>query len=460
MRKMGLIFCLVLLSFSGNNLSFAADTPQTMNCSVFGTFTVVNNTITKNSNCAGEVVIPDLVTEIAANAFYENKNITSIVFGKSQIKLQEYAFYKAEGIKNLTIPDSVTKIGWGALTGLSSLENLTLNARYAEIADNNFNDLAKLKSLELAEGTLVIPGGSFYGAKSLESLIIPKSVRKILPNAFRGLASLKKLELNNGLVEIGFGAFEGPNSISQIKIPQSVEIIGDAAFRRSYSAESFVVEAGNRNYSSDSQGGFYDFTKSNLIHAPLGRTSFVIPPSVRFISKDAFGELGWNGTLDYAAKSLATLTIPPTVAVFDEELNKMIKIAVSKRTEVTEQFNGVVVTLNRYKVDISKLFNEYTIYFQQNQKLKTSLQRAIDYKIPELASQSEIDSIRELIGGSSAAAALASDFLIAQAGITKYLALENIKSKAVKTTISCIKGKVTKKVTSVSPKCPAGYKKK
>ncbi len=32
--------------------------------------------------------------------------------------------------------------------------------------------------------------------------------------------------------------------------------------------------------------------------------------------------------------------------------------------------------------------------------------------------------------------------------------------KVKKTTITCIKGKLTKKVTSVSPKCPAGYKKK
>ena len=29
-----------------------------------------------------------------------------------------------------------------------------------------------------------------------------------------------------------------------------------------------------------------------------------------------------------------------------------------------------------------------------------------------------------------------------------------------KTTITCVKGKLTKKVTAVNPKCPAGYKKK
>ena len=31
---------------------------------------------------------------------------------------------------------------------------------------------------------------------------------------------------------------------------------------------------------------------------------------------------------------------------------------------------------------------------------------------------------------------------------------------AAKTTITCVKGKTTKKVTGVNPKCPSGYKKK
>jgi hypothetical protein len=33
-------------------------------------------------------------------------------------------------------------------------------------------------------------------------------------------------------------------------------------------------------------------------------------------------------------------------------------------------------------------------------------------------------------------------------------------SLSKKSTITCIKGKTTKKVTAVKPKCPAGYKKK
>ena len=68
--------------------------------------------------------------------------------------------------------------------------------------------------------------------------------------------------------------------------------------------------------------------------------------------------------------------------------------------------------------------------------------------------------MRELIGGGSGSA-LASDFLLAQAGITKYVALENIKAKTgKKSTITCVKGKLSKKVSAINPKCPTGYKKK
>ncbi|NCU87489.1 MAG: hypothetical protein EBV58_06765, partial [Actinobacteria bacterium] len=34
------------------------------------------------------------------------------------------------------------------------------------------------------------------------------------------------------------------------------------------------------------------------------------------------------------------------------------------------------------------------------------------------------------------------------------------KNATTKTTITCVKGKTTKKVTGLNPKCPSGYKKK
>jgi hypothetical protein len=125
---------------------------------------------------------------------------------------------------------------------------------------------------------------------------------------------------------------------------------------------------------------------------------------------------------------------------------------------MNETFIALSNNLNKYKTDIAQIFRDYPAYFNQSPELRSSLQRAIDYKIPAVASQSGIDAIRDLIGGGSGSA-LASDFLLAQAGITKYVALENIKAKTAKrTTITCVKGKLSKKVSAVNPTCPAGYK--
>jgi hypothetical protein len=134
--------------------------------------------------------------------------------------------------------------------------------------------------------------------------------------------------------------------------------------------------------------------------------------------------------------------------------------AAALNKEMNETFIALTNNLNKYKTDIAQIFRDYPAYFNQSPELRSSLQRALDYTIPTVASQSGIDAIRELIGGGSGSA-LASDFLLAQAGITKYVALEKINAKtAKKTTVTCAKGKVTKKVTAVKPKCPSGYKKK
>jgi hypothetical protein len=44
--------------------------------------------------------------------------------------------------------------------------------------------------------------------------------------------------------------------------------------------------------------------------------------------------------------------------------------------------------------------------------------------------------------------------------ITRQVASAQIKATGARQTITCIKGKQTKKITAVNPKCPSGYKKR
>ena len=141
------------------------------------------------------------------------------------------------------------------------------------------------------------------------------------------------------------------------------------------------------------------------------------------------------------------------------------QLVLDKATEDKEfmlLFNALVLTLDKYKTDISKLFINYPGYFEQNPEMKSSLQRAIDYVIPTTPSKVDYDSLTDLISGGVGKKALASDFLLAQIGVNKYRAIEKMKSKSVNkvTSVICVKGKTLKKVSAVNPKCPAGYKKK
>jgi hypothetical protein len=52
-------------------------------------------------------------------------------------------------------------------------------------------------------------------------------------------------------------------------------------------------------------------------------------------------------------------------------------------------------------------------------------------------------------------------FITDRLGATKAVADKAVADKAVatkKTTITCVKAKLTKKVTNINPKCPSGYK--
>ena len=445
-----LISLLVFLaSATTSSIVQAANESREIACSTFGTFFVVNNVVTKNSNCSGVVVIPEGVTEIGQYAFSENKNITSVEFGKDVTTIGIYAFMGAKSLKTLSIPNNVRRIGWGAFNDLSNIESLFIGSGALEIDDNNFGNLEKLVKLQFAEGITRLPGNSFNGASSLESLSFPQSLRVIPANTFRAAIKLRSLQLNNGLKEIGFNSLSYLNSIEKIEIPESVEVIGERVFEDLKSLNEFSVASNSRVYSSDSQGVLYDKLKSNLIKAPMNRVSIVIPPSVQFVSFRAFGTPG------SPAKSVATLVIPETVKVVDDDqLKRMIQDAVVKaaaevkaKAEAEAKAKAEAEANAKYE----SVLNQYQALLERIRLLKI--------KYPQVSTLSGLEAKMmnlPIIKGSDLSSAL---YNINSVN-SKLDSSEKVWAKTQKTTINCVKGKLTKKVTAINPKCPAGYKKK
>ena len=105
----------------------AAET--TVSCSVAGTFTISGTTVTSStSNCAGEIVIPANITEIASFVF-NRRNITKVTFeANSQLQAIGYYAFEFTKISSLTLPASVNEIRSGAFSS-TQLTSISIPAQ-------------------------------------------------------------------------------------------------------------------------------------------------------------------------------------------------------------------------------------------------------------------------------------------------------------------------------------------
>ena len=86
--------------------------------------------------------------------------------------------------------------------------------------------------------------------------------------------------------------------------------------------------------------------------------------------------------------------------------------------------------------------------------------RGIDYSVASDPSQQDLNEITTLISGDAGWVGVLALKLEAESLIKSQISVDKAKAKSAtkKTKITCVKGKLTKKVTAVKPKCPKGYK--
>ncbi len=136
------------ISFSSNPLSYAKHL-----------YSDANTEIT-------DLVIPDGVTSIGYQAFYNCTGLTSVTIGNSVTSIGYKAFYNCTGLTSIEIPNSVTSIGEAAFSGCSGLTSVTIGNSVTSIG-----------------------GSAFYGCSGLtdiychikEPLIIDSSVFRDVP---------------------------------------------------------------------------------------------------------------------------------------------------------------------------------------------------------------------------------------------------------------------------------------
>ena len=308
----------------------------------------VNTTVVETSCIKLEsIIIPDSVTTIGVQAFYECSSLTSVTIGDGVLEIYTAAFHICEnlqefkgkfasedsrclivdgilnsfapaGLTEYTIPDSVTEIGNYAFFGCSSLTSVTIPDGVTTIGYAAFAYCGSLTSVTMGEGVETVGGYAFANCPNLNAVHITDlavwcNIDFINPLtdgnvdfAANPLCNAGSLYLNgelvtdlvipDGVTELRIISFVNCSNLTSVTIPDSVTIIGVYAFSWCESLTSVTIG------DSVTEIGDYAF------HYCENLTSVTIPDSVTTIGDDAFR----------CCSSLTSVTIPDSVTEIGE----------------------------------------------------------------------------------------------------------------------------------------------
>lgn len=295
------------------------------------------------SSCTGltEINFPDNVGVIDFNAVFHgctnmkafnvsptNPNYTTGEDGVLYNKSETVVVYLPEGISEYSIPDTITTIGGGAFYNKKNLVSIVIPTGVTSIGTTAFEGCSNLSSVTFTPGgqsPLTIGNRAFYGCSALTSIALPERTVSIGAESFYNSA-LSSVTLNEGLVSIGDSAFRNTKSLNTISIPSTVSSIGGYAFYSSeLSSISFPAAASAEDTVELTLGSnvfgstkFAELTlperlvgiPENAFYGNSNLTSVVIPTTVRNVNGER--AIGYRAFYQCTALTTVTFTLGGT----------------------------------------------------------------------------------------------------------------------------------------------------
>ena len=210
------------------------------------------------SGSDSELVIPDTVKVIAANACSGHKALKKVTIPSSVRSIGSSAFADCEALAEVEGPDRLEILAPDAFVGTKWFDSAkedflclgSLLVKYsgkdtvAEIPQNVRVINEKAFAGNAAVTTVKMPGNveeirrsAFEGCTSLQVVTCADTLRTIGENAFRGCETLKYLRLGHSLSEIGDYAFVGCTYLEEVYLPDSLYSIGAKALGFKYNED-------------------------------------------------------------------------------------------------------------------------------------------------------------------------------------------------------------------------------
>lgn len=226
------------------------------------------------------------VVGVCENAFFNDKEITSIKLSNNLERIENGAFWGASNLKTITFSDGgkgLKKIDSLAFKDCSSLESIDLsNAEITEIPVRAFENCTSLKSIKLPSTVTKIADNAFAGCSNLEEIkgLEQCKISELSATAFDGCVRLKDINLSNATITaIPDQIFSGMRGLISATVPKTVTSIGTEAF---YACKNLEMINGLSDCDITKIGEKAFYNCWSLKEADLSRSSFTVLPASAF----------------------------------------------------------------------------------------------------------------------------------------------------------------------------------
>lgn len=192
------------------------------------------NWVNSHVNSNGEIIIPEGVEKIEAEAFMDNQLVKKVVMPNSIVEVAENAFSGCTNLEDIKFSNNLKVIGADAFLDCKKITSIELPKTLEIIGEEAFARCEELEKVLIDYESKIkeFQDAIFYECKNLTIVSFPKTIEKIGEYAFYECSSLDGISLPDSLEEIGTNAFSYCSSLQDIGIGENSQLrmLGERAF--------------------------------------------------------------------------------------------------------------------------------------------------------------------------------------------------------------------------------------